>query len=59
MRYTSYRAINTHNGSCLTLDVLALMAGITLLLAHLDSHLSNRSNPSVLRSINASATARC
>ncbi|RYP52331.1 hypothetical protein DL769_010697 [Monosporascus sp. CRB-8-3] len=41
-RYMAYRATNTRDGSCLTFDFLTLMAAITLLLAHLDSHLYKR-----------------
>ena len=46
IRYLSYRSLRQGSGSCLTFDFLSLMAAITLLLAHLDSHLRRPAQPS-------------
>ncbi|KAJ4298039.1 hypothetical protein N0V90_005938 [Kalmusia sp. IMI 367209] len=44
-RFITLRGINQNAYSCRTIDFLALMAAMTLLLAHLDSH---RSEPNLL-----------
>ncbi|MCJ1366087.1 hypothetical protein MMC16_005212 [Acarospora aff. strigata] len=44
-RFIILRGFNMIACSCRTVDFLALMAAMTLLLAHLDSHLSEAENP--------------